>query len=230
VNGASFQPGIAPSTWATIQGENLASTTATWDSSIVNGNLPTALAGVSVTFGSRPAYVQYVSPTQINLVVPDVPAGGAQVTVKNGTLSGFTTTNAKIYSPAFFPWPNNQPVATHTDFTYAAKNGTFTGATTVAAKPGEVIILWGTGFGPTTPVPPVGKETPATEIYYGALPVIQLNNTPVTVLSSVLAPGWAALFQIAIRIPANIADGDWPIQATVGGETSPTGVVLAVRR
>ena len=65
------------------------------------------------------------------------------------------------YGPAFFPWPNNQVVATRQDFSLAAKNGTFAGATTVPAKPGDVIILWGTGFGPPIPAAPAGEETPS---------------------------------------------------------------------
>src|SRR5207244_10488324 len=57
VSGASLQPGIIPNSWVTIFGTNLASTTDNWDSSIVNGKLPTAVHGVSVTMGGQPAYV-----------------------------------------------------------------------------------------------------------------------------------------------------------------------------
>src|SRR3989442_4223779 len=73
VNGASFQPGIAAGSWVTIQGANLANTNPgrTWRSDeIVNGNLPTALDGVSVTINNKPAYVYYISPTQINVQAP----------------------------------------------------------------------------------------------------------------------------------------------------------------
>ena len=119
VNGASFQPGIVANSWATILGTNLAAITDTWANAIVNGNLPTSLDGVTVTIGGKPAYLNYVSATQINLVVPDVPAGATAVTVKapSGTSSTFTVT-ASQYGPAFFPWPNNQVVATRQDFSW----------------------------------------------------------------------------------------------------------------
>ena len=57
VSGASFQPGIVPDSWLTITGTNLSPVTDTWDKAIVNGKLPTALDGVSVNVGSKPAYV-----------------------------------------------------------------------------------------------------------------------------------------------------------------------------
>jgi uncharacterized protein (TIGR03437 family) len=106
-----------------------------------------------VTIGGKPAYLYYISSGQINLIVPDVAPRPQPVVVTNstGTSSTFTATVAQ-YGPAFFQWPNGQPVATRQDFSLAVKNGTFMGATTTPAKPGDTIILWGTGFGPTSPV------------------------------------------------------------------------------
>ena len=65
----------------TIKGTNLADKTDTWSHSIVNGQLPTSLDGVSVTMGGKPAYVYYISPDQLNVLAPDLPAGPATVTV-----------------------------------------------------------------------------------------------------------------------------------------------------
>src|SRR5215472_18440033 len=67
VNGASFAPGVVANSLATIQGTNLASVTDTWNNSLANGQLPTSLDGVTVLFNGKPAYLTYVSPTQINL-------------------------------------------------------------------------------------------------------------------------------------------------------------------
>jgi uncharacterized protein (TIGR03437 family) len=52
------------------------------------------------------------------------------------------------------------------DYSLAVKNGTFAGLTTVPAKPGDIIILWGTGFGPTSPFAPLGIEVPPSPTYY----------------------------------------------------------------
>jgi uncharacterized protein (TIGR03437 family) len=232
VNGASFAPGIAANSWATIYGANLSTATDTWANAIVNGQLPTSLDGVSVMVGGKPAYVNFVSPGQINILSPDINAGSAQVTVTTsaGTSSTFTVA-ASQYGPAFFTWPGNQPVATHQDFSFAARSDTFAGTTVAPAKPGEVIVLWGTGFGPTSPAAPIGVQVPAGSIYStGSLPAIKISNLNATVFGAALAPGFAGLYQVAIQVPSSLADGDWAVVATVGGVTSTGGLVLSVRR
>jgi uncharacterized protein (TIGR03437 family) len=232
VNGASFRPGIVANSWATILGSNLASTTATWENAIVNGNLPTTLAGVTVTVGGRSAYLYYVSPTQINLIAPDVGPGALQLMVTNsGATSVAFAVNASQFAPAFFPWPGNQVVATRQDFSFAARSGTFLGAATIPAKPGDVIILWGTGFGPTIPAAPTGVQLPADRTYStSTLPAVTINNLACTVYGAALASGFAGLYQVAIQVPTSLGDGDWPVQASIGGQLSPTGMVLSVRR
>ena len=232
VNGASFQSGVVANSWVTIQGTGLAPKTDDWSNAIVNGALPTSLDGVSVSIGGKPAYVYYISPGQINVLAPDVPPGPVTVTVTTaaGTSAAFSTT-ASAYGPAFFVWPGNQAVATRTDYTFAVKPGTFAGATTVAAKPGDVIILWATGFGPTNPVAPPGMATPGSGTYPTAsAPTIKVNNIAAIVYGAALAPGSAGLYQIAIQVPSNLADGDWPIQAIIGGITSTAGTILSVHQ
>ncbi|HLJ13608.1 MAG TPA: hypothetical protein VKV15_03865 [Bryobacteraceae bacterium] len=146
----------------------------------------------------------------------------------SGTSENFSST-ASLYGPAFFLWPGSQVVATRQDYSYAVKSGTFAGATTVAAKPGDVIVLWGTGFGPTNPAAPSGVSVPSNVSYPTASsPTVTVNNTPVLVYGAALAPGSAGLYQIAIQVPNTLADGDWPIQASIGGVISPTGIVLSI--
>jgi uncharacterized protein (TIGR03437 family) len=232
VNGASFQPGVAANSWVTIKGSNLASQTGDWTNAIVNGKLPATLNGVSVSMGGKPAYIYFTSPVQLNVLAPDLPPGPVTVTVTTagGTSSGSTAT-ASQYGPAFFPWPGNQPVATRQDFSFAVKPGTFPGATTVAAKPGDVIILWATGFGPTNPAAPAGVAVPSDKIYGTATsPTVTINGSAVIVFGAALAPGSAGVYQIAIQVPNTLADGDYPIQASIGGVQSPAGTILSVHQ
>src|SRR5271165_1093311 len=231
-NGASFQPGIVPNSWVTILGSSLASKTDDWTKFIVNGQFPISVDGVSVMIGGKAAFINFISPGQINLLAPDVAFGPLPVTVttSGGTSATFTVTSNQ-YGPAFFAWPNMQPVATRQDFSWAVKNGTFSGTTTVPAKPGDVIILWGNGFGPTNPIAPVGAPVPGDKTYSTTtLPAVTINNVQATVYGAALAPGFAGLYQIAIQVPASIPDGDWPIQASIGGVQSPTGTVLSVHQ
>lgn len=215
----------------TINGTNLSSKTDTWNNSIVNGALPIMLDGVSVSVGGQPAYIEYISATQINAVVPNVPAGSVPVTVTtaNGT-SAAVNAHLTAEQPAFFQW-GTYAVATHQDYTLAVKNGTFPGTTTVPAKPGDVIILWGTGFGPTSPAAPAGVETPSTASYNTATPVtVKIGGASATVYGAALAPGYAGLYQVAIQIPASLADGDYPAVATLNGVSSPSTTMITVQQ
>lgn len=230
VNGASFQPGLVPGSWATIRGTNLAASAGTWD--IVNGVLPTSVNGVSVTVGGQPAYVYFVNTGQINFIVPEIAAGSQQVVVTNSAgVSSPVTATVNQFGPAFFEWPASQVVATTQSFAYVANSGTFPAVTTTPAKPGETIILWGTGFGPTSPAQPQGVETPSTTTYSTeTLPTVTINDVPATVYGTALAPGFAGLYQVAIQVPASLGDGQWPVVATIGGVSSPSGMVLAVEQ
>jgi uncharacterized protein (TIGR03437 family) len=234
-NGATFQSGYAPNALWTVKGTNLASTTDTWNNSIVNGQLPTSLDGVTVTFNGFPAYISYISPTQINLLTPDAGTAIGSVSVNNnGALSNLFNSpgTGNAAAPAFFLWPNNQAVATHLDYTYAVKAGTFSTLATVAAKPGEVIVLWGTGFGPTTPALQTGAVVPSDKTYSASVqPTVTINNIPATVYGAAMAAGYAGLYQIAIQVPASLANGDWPVVASSGSPfpaLSATGIVLSV--
>jgi uncharacterized protein (TIGR03437 family) len=230
LNGASFQLGIAADSWMTINGTNLSSKTDTWSNAIVNGALPTTLDGVSVMVGDQAAYIEYISATQINALLPSVPAGTVPVTVTNANgTSQAVMAQVAAEQPAFFQW-GTYAVATRQNFSLAVKNGTFPGTTTVPAKPGDVIILWGTGFGPTSPSAPAGVETPSTTTYNTANTVsVTVGKEPATVYGAALAPGYAGLYQVAIQIPA-LANGDYPVVATINGALSPSTTMITVQQ
>jgi uncharacterized protein (TIGR03437 family) len=238
-NGASFQPGIVPGSWITIKGSNLSAVTDTWDNSIVDGKLPISLDGVSVTVGGQPAYIYYVSLTQINALVPNVGTGSLSVTVTNSAGTATATANALAVQPALFLWVNKYAVATHhmgpcdpqPYCIWAVANGTFAGITTTPAAPGETIVLWGTGFGPTDPAAPVGVPVPTDQAYVTVSPLsATVNGEAASVYQNqaFLAPTSAGEYQLAVTIPADAPDGDLPVVATINGAQSPTGVFITV--
>jgi uncharacterized protein (TIGR03437 family) len=174
---------------------------------------------VSVTFDGLPGYVSYVSPTQINVLTPpNLTAVAPMVVVTNSVGASAPSLAINLGSmPAFFLWPNNQVVATHADYTWAAANGTFPGTTTVPAKPGETIILWGTGFGATSPGAPAGVVVPASPGYpTTAMPTVQVNLVDATVYGAALAPGFGGLYQLAFQVPPSLGNGTYQVFATVG--------------
>jgi uncharacterized protein (TIGR03437 family) len=75
LNSASSNAMISPGCWVSIYGTNLSSAIAQASSV----PLPNSLAGSSVTVGGKPAPLNYVSPSQINAMIPyEVPAIGMQ--------------------------------------------------------------------------------------------------------------------------------------------------------
>jgi uncharacterized protein (TIGR03437 family) len=230
LNGAGFQPDIAAGSWAEIQGTSLSYTTRPWQTSdFVDGTgLPTSLDGVSVTVDGKPAYVAYISPTQINFIVPadsNVGPEGVQVTT-TGVVSNTVSAQLQTFSPAFFLWDGQYAAATHLNYTLAASPSVF--ATATPAMPGETIILWGTGFGPTNPPDIIGQATSGAPAVT-TLPTVTIGGVQAEVLGAAMSAGFAGLYQIAVQVPSSLSDGDQPIVAQAGGVQSPASVLLTVQ-
>jgi len=233
LNGASFQAGVVPNSWITITGVNLAPTTDTWANSVgADGSLPTSLDKVSVSVGGEAAYIYYISSTQINALAPNVASGplSVSVTTPAGASPSFSAT-AQPQQPAFFEWPGGYVVATDPSYNWLVKDGTFNGVTTAPAQPGETIVLWGTGLGPTTPTAPVGFATPSGTVYNTATPVtVTINNVNAPVLGAALTSGSAGLYQVAVTVPASLANGDYAVVATVNGAQSPASALITIHQ
>lgn len=227
-NGASFLPGIASATWITILGSNLASTTYTWQASdFVNSQLPTSLQGVSATINGIPVFIEYISPTQINLLAPDDPTTGAvQVQVTVGQVpSNSLTVQKAAFSPAFFTIDNGLYVAAqHSNYSLVGSPNLIPGATTTPAQPGETILIYATGLGPTNP------PTPTSQLVTTANPLA--NSAQVTiggVTANVVFAGLAesGTYQLNVTVPS-LPDGDAAVVATIGGVSTQTGVSITV--
>jgi uncharacterized protein (TIGR03437 family) len=90
---------------------------------------------------------------------------------------------------------------------------------TTAAKAGDVVILWGSGFGSTSPQAPVGEEVPPAAYSVPGVTVM-IGNTSATVYGTALAPGLAGVYQVAIQVPSTLASGNYSLVATVNGVAS----------
>jgi hypothetical protein len=87
VNASTYIAGpLAPNSLVSVFGTNLATVTAAGQ--LTAGRYPTSLFGSKVTFGATDAQLLYISPAQINAVVPSGLAAGTTsvtVTVDNAT-------------------------------------------------------------------------------------------------------------------------------------------------
>jgi uncharacterized protein (TIGR03437 family) len=217
---------IQPGSWVSIFGSNLASQTASW-----NGDFPTSLGGTSVTINGKAAYLSYVSPGQINLEAPDdTPTGPVSVVVTTPSGTATATVTLAAYAPSFalVDGKHVAGIITHSDGTYnfVGPTGTSLGFPTVAAKAGDVVTVFGVGFGPTNPGVPAGKP------FSGSAPTVsqvQLSINNVNIMPSYSGMTSTGLYQLNFQVPAGAGSGELPLQATVGGVQTPPGVVISLQ-
>jgi uncharacterized protein (TIGR03437 family) len=232
VSGASFRPGIAPGAWVTIQGDLLSANTRLWTSRDFSGDrLPTSLDGVRVTIDGKAAYIYYISPGQLNVLAPDdIATGQVRVVVTNslGDSDAFTATGQR-FDPALFAFSvegGKHVIAHNSDGTFLAKAGIVAGLNTRPVIPGEIITIYGSGFGPTNP------PTPADRVSAAATPTAQ--SVRVTIGGMEADVLWAGkigpgLYQINVKIPEAASSGERAIVATVGSTSSPASSVITIR-
>jgi len=230
LNAASFQPGFAAATWVSIFGTNLSHSTYTWQTSdFVNGLLPTSLEGVSATINGVAAYIEYISPTQINVLAPDDATAGAvqvQVTEAQQTSNNFSAPKAQ-FAPAFFTIAGGAYVAAqHADYSLVGAANLLPGVTTTPAKPGETILLYGTGFGPTNPPLPTAQLVTAAEPLANSVQISIGGLAATASFAGLVSPG---LYQFNVTVP-NLPNGDAAVLATIGGVATETGLSVTVQQ
>jgi len=231
VNDASFTPVFASGEWLTIFGENLAPDTRSWTASdFVGNNLPTSLDGVSVTIDGFSAYIEYISPGQINVLAPDDSTlGMVSVQVTSASVSSqIVQVNKQEFAPAFFMFPANGAkyiVATHGNNTPIGSASLYPGSST-PTQPGEEIVLWGTGFGATNPPAPSGQVI-AAEVDLANTVIVTIGGLRAAVDFEGLVE--SGLDQINVVVPAGLAAGDQLVVASVGGVETQGNAFITVQ-
>jgi uncharacterized protein (TIGR03437 family) len=216
---------IAPGTWIEIYGSNLAVDSRDWGSAFNGVNAPTSLDGTKVTVGGQPAFIGYISPGQVNALVPSNVATGQQqitVTAATGTSSAYPVvvnpTAAGMLAPGYLNIGGVQYLgALFPDFqTFVAPPGAISGYASRRARPGDVIIVFGIGFGPVTP------NTPAGQLYPGnttlTLPLqIFFGSTQATLQYWGLAPNLVGVYQLNVVVPNVAASDAVPVSFSLNG-------------
>ena len=218
----NYTSGLAPGEWVTISGTALAAGPShTWN---LNGtqSMPTILGQVTVSFNGTPAALLYVSPTQINALVPAaVKPGSVQVIVQsNGVSSSPFTVTATATQPAIYALPNSDGSAF---FVTAALAGTATlvGNRAVdprvlrAAQPGDLLDLYMVGLGGTTDP----SKFLTGQLFAGAYPVSATVTATIggesasVSFAGLTSPG---LYLVRVTIPQDLSPGEQVIQVSAG--------------
>lgn len=206
-NAASSRPGrLASNSIVTIYGQNLSN--ATWAISpadIRNGNLPVSVPGLNVVVALNdiqlPLY--YVSPTQINALIPATIRSSQPMplAVRRGLIAGPPVSIVLLEeAPEFFRVGPTGLAATHAD-----------GSLIDAAHPAtanEVIVIYGTAFGPTDTSGRVSQipTSPSSLVKLAAVRIRLNDDTlpPGAILYAGVTPGFAGLYQVNVRLPASL--------------------------
>jgi uncharacterized protein (TIGR03437 family) len=229
-NSSNGQIRIGSGSWMSIYGENLSTSTRQWAAADFAGlNLPTSLDGVSVKINGRPAAVYYVSPGQLNVQAPtDVPVGQVTVEVTNASGRATATATIQTYAPGFFAIGGRYAAAVHTDGAYVAPSG-FLGqaAASRPAKTGDTLMIFGTGFGPTTPAVPAGQVlTSPAPLANPAQLIVLIGGVPAKVQwAGLVVPGE---YQINVIVPS-VPNGEHSIMASIGGVSTVEGITVPVQ-
>jgi uncharacterized protein (TIGR03437 family) len=124
-------------------------------------------------------------------------------------------------APALFQMDSTNVIATHGNGPLVTK--------TSPAKRGEVVVLYATGLGATSP-PSIPDQIPKVVAPLADMSTFQvlLNGTPVdgkSILYAGVTPGYAGLFQINLLLPMDAPENP-EIRVTSYGVTSPSGRTL----
>jgi uncharacterized protein (TIGR03437 family) len=230
---------VAPGSWVEIYGTNLAPSIQSWTSADFTGNnAPTMLNGVSVSIGGQAAFIDYISPAQVNAQLPsNIATGGPlqlTVTNANGTTAAVSLTvnptQPGLLAPASFQIGSNQyVVAQHADGSYVLPVGAIAGVTSSPAKPGETIVIYGVGFGSVTPNIPAGEIVTESNQLSASFEIL-FGETPAKLPYLGLAPNFVGLYQFNVTVPA-VPDNDLvPFTFNLGGVAGMQTLFTAVQQ
>ena len=237
---------ISPSSIISVFGKGLASEDILFPTLDANGDISKILAETCLEMNGARLPLFAVTPGQINAQASAAQAlGPARFTVTtqcdtpDATVSNAVAATVEAASPAFFLFPplaDDSPIAARfsVDNAAVAPAGLFHDSfgPSRPAKPGDVIVLYGVGWGATTANLFVGQlATGAAEVLPGANPTVSFGGVvlaPEEVFYVGLTPFTAGLYQLALRVPAAARAGPNQLILTVYGKSTPTGPTVPV--
>jgi uncharacterized protein (TIGR03437 family) len=229
---------LAPGSWIEIYGSNLGPDKRGWTGADFTGNnAPTSLDGVKVDIGGQEAFVDYISPGQVNAQLPsNIATGGTlELTVMNSNgasapmnVTVNPTRPGLLASAPFKIGANQYVVAQLPDGNYVLPTGAIPGVNSRPAKPGETIVIYGIGFGSVVPDIPAGEIATQANQLVAPLQIL-FGQTRAQLAYSGLAPSFVGLYQFNVVVPA-VSDGDLiSLTFNLGGVAGTQGLFTAVQ-
>jgi uncharacterized protein (TIGR03437 family) len=233
-NAVTYLPELAPQSFGSIFGKYLAPSTGTWDNSIAAGKLPTNLQGTRVLVNNTNAYISFVSPTQINFLMPAMPISGpvvVQVITPAGTATGTVLLKPRSLGVFDASWGSKQYALAQPSTAASSLIGPSSavpGKTRPAVR-GETLQVYATGLGPTTPPAPDGTVIRAPYPVISDLSSVKVSFGGVVVTPAYVGMTYAGLFQINVKVPVNAPGGDILFSLQIGSDFSQSKVYLTIQ-
>jgi uncharacterized protein (TIGR03437 family) len=230
---------IAPGSWIEIYGTNLTTSAPTeWSGSqFTNGVAPTQLGDVTVSVGGQAAFIDYISPGQVNALVPsNAPLGSAEITLTNsqGTSIGFPIyvdqTQPGLLAPSSFIVGGKQYVAAlfSDGQTFALPANAISGVPSRPAAPGDTLTIYGVGFGAVTGGLTAGTVVTAENSLTSPVEFL-FGNTQATLTYDGLAPSFTGLYQFNVTVPNVATNTAEPISFALSGTKGSQTLYIAVQ-
>lgn len=220
---------LAPNCLAVIYGENLSSATVSrLDAAPTAMRMPTQLpgAGVSVKVNGILAGLEYASPEAVVFVVPpELSAGPARIVLTRNALNG-PAIQVQLREAA----PSLLPLADGWVLARAAVSGEWI-LPERGVRPGEEVILYGTGWGPLERMPPslqipIGPNP--LKFRSGVRVILEGMEAPGHLVQYAgLAPGAPGVYQLRFRLP-EWCPPDPEIRVSISGSLTQPNLRLPV--
>lgn len=232
----------APGSYLEIYGTALAGTTRSWTDADFSGSVaPTTLDSVQVTVGGVRAFVNFISPTQVNVQVPEgIPAGDSVPVVLsyNGLSSAVANIAIRdsvggiLAPPSFKSGDMQYAAAVHSATGKFVANDKIAGVENLPAVPGETLIFYGVGFGAVNPnFPPLGgRRAGSNPLQVLVNPVsFKFGDIEAKVGFGGLAPTFIGLYQFNVEVPVNSPTGDVALTISQNGAPIEQKLFLPVK-
>ncbi len=235
LSGFGGAPKIAPGGWIEIFGSRFTTVTKQWAATDFSSGVgPTLLESVRVAINGRPAFISFISPNQINCVVPDgIAMGRVNVVVTNsvGASIAFPVDTAarvpSLLAPSQFKVNGKQyVVAQHPDQVFAGPENLIPGASFRLPVPGSRLTIYGVSIGETIPAIPAGTIASGSARFPNIQ--VRLADVPVQVEYAGPVAGLVGLAQLNIVIPGGVPAGDARFTFSVDGVATAQELWIAI--
>jgi uncharacterized protein (TIGR03437 family) len=214
---------VAPGGLMTVFGTNLSKVSMDPGGNPVAGSVPLSINGTKLSLGGKDAPLMVVRPDHVVAQVPVDVAPGTHplnATNANGDAAVPFSVTVAAAAPAIYFDGTGGLVVKNSDF-FLVRPGN-------PARAGDILVIYSTGLGLTTPALATGQIVPYPPASLTAAVTVTIGGQSAPVIYSIASPGFLGLYQTAVRMPVGVPPGNARLVLSIAGASS-NSVSLAVQ-